>query len=544
MSHSDLRQMIETFVADRAALERLYSIEVSPSRRERLDRLITDWQGMLADISFEGLDYDSQVDLILFEEHLAREQNRLATEAESHRQALRLLPFGEAIIGLEQSRRRFEPCEPVRAADVLQTISLVADAQREQLEAGAIVAEPHVGQRAHRILESLRDALRGWHAFYDEYDPLFTWWCETPYTAADHALDEYSKTLKRRVVGIEPDDRDTVVGIPIGREALLTDLAFERIPYSPEELITIAEREFAWCDQEMVLAAGDLGFGDNAAAAVDHVKGLHEDPGGQPELVRELAVEAVEFLRTHDLVTVPPLCEETWRMEMMPPERQKVAPFFLGGETIIVSYPTAGMTHEEKRMSLRGNNRYFSRATVQHELIPGHHLQQFMLARHKPYRALFETPFWIEGWALHWEMLLWDLGFPRSPEERIGMLFWRRHRCGRIVFSLRFHLGEMSAEECVEYLVERVGHERANAEGEVRRSFGGEYPPLYQLAYMIGGLQMRSLYRELVGSGRMTDRDFHDAVLVENQMPIEILRCVLSRTPLCRPLPCTWRFAD
>ncbi|HRI45135.1 MAG TPA: DUF885 family protein [Fimbriimonadaceae bacterium] len=544
MPQIDLRQLIETFVADRGALDRLYSIEASPSRRERLDRLFADWQGVLADISFESLDYDDQVDLILLEEHLARERRRLDIEAEWHREALRLLPFAEAIIGLEETRRRFEPSLPAQAADALDTISRVANSERERIEIGAIVAEPHVGHRAAQILESLRDALKRWHSFYDEFDPLFTWWCDTPYSAADQALDEYSKVLKRHVVGIDPEDRDAVIGSPIGREALLAELAFERIPYSPEELITIAEREFAWCDREMVRAAGELGYGDDSGSALKHVKDLHEDPGGQPELVRRLAVEAVEFLRAHDLVTVPPLCEETWRMEMMPPERQKVAPFFLGGETIMVSFPTTGMTHAEKRMSLRGNNRYFSRATVQHELIPGHHLQQFMLARHKPHRALFGTPFWIEGWALHWEMLLWDLGFPRSPEERIGMLFWRRHRCGRIVFSLRFHLGEMSADECVDYLVERVGHERANAAGEVRRSFGGDYPPLYQLAYMIGGLQMRALHRELVGSARMTNRDFHDAILEENQMPIEVLRHLLTRTPLTRPLPCTWRFAD
>ena len=60
---------------------------------------------------------------------------------------------------------------------------------------------------------------------------------------------------------------------------------------------------------------------------------------------------------------------------MMSPERQLVAPFFLGGETILVSYPTDGMTHEQKLMSLRGNNKHFARATVHHELIPGHHLQ-------------------------------------------------------------------------------------------------------------------------------------------------------------------------
>jgi hypothetical protein len=76
-------------------------------------------------------------------------------------------------------------------------------------------------------------------------------------------------------------------------------------------------------------------------------------------------------------------------MEMMSPERQLVSPFFLGGEVILVSYPTNTMSHEAKMMSMRGNNPHFSRATVHHELIPGHHLQGFMTARYKIYRGLF-----------------------------------------------------------------------------------------------------------------------------------------------------------
>ncbi|MGC8001343.1 hypothetical protein, partial [Salmonella enterica] len=75
--------------------------------------------------------------------------------------------------------------------------------------------------------------------------------------------------------------------------------------------------------------------------------------------------------------------------------------------------------------------------------------------------------------------------------------------------------------------VNDVGHERFNAEAEVRRSFGGDYPPLYQLAYLIGGLQVRALHRELVGSGKMTHRQFHDAFLRENCIPIPVLRALL-----------------
>ena len=161
-------------------------------------------------------------------------------------------------------------------------------------------------------------------------------------------------------------------------------------------------------------------------------------------------------------------------------------------------------------MSMRGNNIHFARATVFHELIPGHHLQGFMTARYKPYRGLFGTPFWTEGGALYWELLFWDLKFPKTPENRIGMLFWRMHRCARIIFSLSFHLEKMTPQECIDFLVNRVGHERENATAEVRRSFDGSYGPLYQIAYLIGGLQFYSLHRELVDSKKMTNRAFHD----------------------------------
>ena len=69
------------------------------------------------------------------------------------------------------------------------------------------------------------------------------------------------------------------------------------------------------------------------------------------------------------------------------------------------------------------------------------------------------------------------------------MLFWRSHRAARILFSLGFHLEKMTPDQAVDLLVERVGHERENARAEVRRSFAGDYGPLYQIAYMIGGLQ-------------------------------------------------------
>lgn len=96
----------------------------------------------------------------------------------------------------------------------------------------------------------------------------------------------------------------------------------------------------------------------------------------------------------------------------------------------------------------------------------------------------------------------------------------------------------------VDYLVTRVGHEPEAAEGEVRRTIGDDYPPLYQCAYLIGALQLWALRQECVGSGRMSDRTFHDAVLRENAIPIELIRARLLGLPLTRDYRPCWQFEE
>ena len=165
-----------------------------------------------------------------------------------------------------------------------------------------------------------------------------------------------------------------------------------------------------------------------------------------------------------------------------------------------------------------------------------------MAGRYRPYRgAVGGTPFITEGWSLYWELLLWDMKFQKTPEDRVGALFWRMHRCARIIFSLSFHLGKMTPQQAVDFLVDRVGHERENAIAEVRRSFE-EAAPLYQAAYLLGGLQLYGLRKELIGSGKMTNRQFHDAVLKENRIPVEMIRASLTRQALTRDFRSSWRF--
>ena len=540
---SRLRGVIEKFSEDYGSLNRFYTAQTSPNRAARFRQFYADWLAVLNKQNFDALNHDEQIDYLLFKNYLEHEQKELNRFAGQIEEMSALVPFAGTISDLEDSRRKLESVDSAKTASLLNDLSKQIAATQKGVEENKI-AKPKrtVANRAAQMVASLRATLRNWFNFHNGYDPNFSWWNAEPYKTVDASLQNYQTFLLDKLVGIKADDKTTIIGDPIGRAALLQELEFEMIPYTPEELVEIANKEFAWCEAEMKKASREMGFGDDWKRALEAVKNKYVEPGKQPELIRKLAFEAIEFVEKNDLVTVPRLARESWRMEMMSPERQLVAPFFLGGETILVAYPTNTMTHEQKMMSMRGNNPHFARAVAHHELSPGHHLQGFMTRRHRDYRGIFRTPFWGEGWALYWEFLLWDMNFSKTPEDRIGALFWRMHRCARIIFSLNFHLEKMSPQESVDFLVERVGHERDNATAEVRRSFAGDYGPLYQMAYMMGGLQFYNLHRELVGSKKMTNRNFHDAILKEGSIPVEIVRAILTKQKLSRDFKPNWRF--
>ncbi|KAJ5659161.1 hypothetical protein N7507_005612 [Penicillium longicatenatum] len=539
-----IRDRIERITADLKEIKKFYPIKLSSTRTNRLRGFLTSELNLLRNQPFHTYDQQDKVDYLLVKNHLERQHRELELDSIQDQKTTPLLPFAKAIIDLCENRAIGSPVEPQNAAQELFKSQGQIDELVQKINSDS--TQFSVGKnsafRAASTIDSLRDNLREWFGFYKGYDPSFDWWVSHPYGVVDASLETIASTIREKLVGIDHQKEDAIVGQPIGREGLLAELRAEMIPYSPEELISIGENEFVWCINEMKKSSKDMGY-DNWHEALEHVKNDYVEPGKQTQLVRDLAEEAISFVEEHKLVTVPPLAKETWRMFMMSPERQKVNPFFLGGKSIIVSYPVSTMSHEDKLMSMRGNNVHFSRATVFHEMIPGHHLQLFMNARHRPYRRLFDTPFWIEGWPLYWEFILWDDDrFKKTPQNRIGMLFWRLHRCARIIFSIKFHLGQMSPQECIDLLVDQVGHERATAEGEVRRSLNGDYSPLYQAGYMLGALQIYALRKEMVDSGRMAELDFHDQFLKGNRMPIELVRASMQNQALTPDFEPSWKF--
>ena len=553
---SEMADAMIQYDADKASILRFYSTSSqgefafrqqgpgynSPERRKRLLELIDQYLEILKKSPFEKWNINGKVDYVLFKRNLESDQYQLLEEQKTYDQIAKYLTFSDRLYTLQKPRRRGMAVDGEKVAKELNDINKdIATAIDKLKKVDSI--ELTQANLASEAAKGLQGVLKDYFNFYNGYDPLFTWWVPRTYTATDSLLGVFASAIKRKgkVNNLQKDDGSGIIGNPIGSTELVRQLKYEWISYSPEDLVDIANKEFAWCDAELLKASRDMGFGDKWKDALEKVKKTYVAPGKQPEAMYDLYKQSVDFLKKNDLLTLPPLSEEDWGMYMMSAERQRVSPFFLGGQSLIISYPTNTMTYDEKMMSMRGNNPNFSRATVHHELLAGHHLQGYMTSRHKAYRN-FDTPFWVEGNSLYWELLLWDMKFPRTPEERIGMLFWRMHRCARIIFSLNYHLGKWTPQQCIDFLVDRVGHERANAEGEVRRSFTGGYGPLYQIAYMIGGLEFYALKKELVDTKKMTYKQYHDAILHENSLPIEMLRAILTNQNIDRDYKPSWKF--
>ena len=518
------------------------NVQHSPEQIVRLREVNAGYLEKLKSSDFSTMSINGKADYILTQRDIETALRLLAAEEKEYQQISQYIPFAEKIYALEKGRRRGVSVDGQKTAALFT--AMVAEVQASTDAMSKIPSmDMKLAERLKLSIEGLQMRLKSVFDFYNGYDPLFTWWVPEPNTALTEKLTNYAALVKSKgkVETSQKEDKSGIVGVPIGHDELVRQLKVEMINYTPEELIDIANKEFAWCDKEMLKASNEMGFGNDWKKALEKVKNSYVPAGQQPEMIMKLYHKSIDFVTSRDMITIPALAQETWGMIMMTPERQLVNPFFTGGKEISISYPTNTMGNDDKLMSMRGNNPYFSTPTVQHELLPGHNLQYFMNSRSKNYRD-FNTPFWTEGWSLYWEMLLYDKGFAVTPEERVGMLFWRMHRCARIIFSLNYHLGKWAPQQCIDFLVDRVGHERANAEGEVRRSFTGGYSPLYQVAYLIGGLEFYALNKELVGSGKMTLKEYHDKVMLENNMPVEMVRAILTNQNIDKNFKTSWRF--
>jgi uncharacterized protein (DUF885 family) len=176
-------------------------------------------------------------------------------------------------------------------------------------------------------------------------------------------------------------------------------------------------------------------------------------------------------------------------------------------------------------------------ALTLHEAVPGHH-HQIALAQELDAQPWFRrnaspTAF-IEGWGLYAEHLGTEMGIYRTPYERFGQLSYEMWRACRLVADTGIHWLGWTKEQARACFTDNSALSAANIEAELNRYISD---PGQALAYKIGELkykELRARAEQRLGT-RFDVRRFHDAVLLQGPLPLDLLEAEIDQWITAQP---------
>lgn len=199
-----------------------------------------------------------------------------------------------------------------------------------------------------------------------------------------------------------------------------------------------------------------------------------------------------------------------------------------------VPYPPDGASDEEIAKRLESNCYPGIPTTAVHEAYPGHHWH-LVMAKGNPshLRQWFGTSYFAEGWALYAERMMREAGFYDDLRHVMFQYEATLFRAARIVTDTSLHLGEMSHEEGVAFIMANTSMTEPTAIAEVTRYCSW---PTQASSYLTGCLEILRI-RDRFLSARGTDasdtaalRDFHDAITSAGTLPIALAERAVMET--------------
>lgn len=164
-------------------------------------------------------------------------------------------------------------------------------------------------------------------------------------------------------------------------------------------------------------------------------------------------------------------------------------------------------------------------AIAYHEGIPGHHLQ-FSIAESLPdlpeFRRNASFNAYSEGWAFYAERLGREMGFYQDPYSEYGRLENEMWRSVRLVVDTGVHYKHWSRQQMIDFFTAHTAMDAQNIATEVDRYIAW---PGQALGYKLGQMTILKLREEAKRElgGRFDIRKFHDAVLEEGPLPLDVL---------------------
>ena len=286
------------------------------------------------------------------------------------------------------------------------------------------------------------------------------------------------------------------------------------LPLSAEEIHEIGKREVERIDRAMEAIVREAGFEGTIAEYEQHLMSAPEylftDKESMLAYHRDLALRVSPGLPR----LFRRLPRHPFGIRAIPPDREAVSASNYNSPSEDGTRP--GWFNLKAYMPER-QSRFDKPALVLHETNPGHHLQialQLELDGLPQFRKIFRSTAYVEGWALYAESLGGELGVYDDPASRFGALESERFRARRLVVDTGLHAMGWTRQQAIDFLGD---------ESEVDRYIAW---PGQALAYKLGQLaitELKVLACDAYGAG-FDVRDFHDAVLRNGPLPLEMLQ--------------------
>lgn len=165
-------------------------------------------------------------------------------------------------------------------------------------------------------------------------------------------------------------------------------------------------------------------------------------------------------------------------------------------------------------------------ALTLHEGVPGHH-HQIALSKEAASVPEFRQNYYFnafgEGWGLYAEKLGMEIGIYRTPYEHFGRLSYEMWRACRLVIDTGIHAKGWTRQQAIDYLAGNTALSLLNVRTEIDRYISW---PGQALAYKMGELtilDLRNQAENALGSD-FDIRAFHDAILTDGSIPLDLLR--------------------
>ena len=305
--------------------------------------------------------------------------------------------------------------------------------------------------------------------------------------------------------------------------------------YSPDEIHATGLAEVDRIEGEMLDILDSQGIAGESFA--ERVRIVMEDPAHQFPNTDAGRADMIAYLEDFDrrvmaiaadyFITIPPQPLEIVRV---PEYSQDSSPGgYYNGPALDGSRPGRFYINQKQTAD---NPRWTLPTLMIHEGSPGHHFQIStsqliegvpLLRRLSPFNAF------SEGWALYSERIAkTDMGlYDNDPLGDLGRLQAEMFRAVRLVVDTGMHAKRWSREQAIEYMITKTGMTTEEVTREIERYVVW---PGQATAYKTGQLALLAMREEaeLKLGERFDLREFHEAVLMNGAMPLDILKDNLS----------------